>query len=85
MKKAITLGLCLVAICCSFTGCSGDENSDSNTANNARNDNGVVDRALNDDDDDNDNDNRLNDDRDREGAIERALENAGTAVSEAVR
>ncbi|HHX57364.1 MAG TPA: hypothetical protein GX710_05035 [Clostridiales bacterium] len=74
MKKAITLGLCLVAICCSFTGCSGDENSDSNTANNARNDNGVVDRALNDDDD-----------RDREGAIERALENAGTAVSEAVR
>ena len=80
MKKAITLGLCLVAICCSFTGCSGDENSDSNTANNARNDNGVVDRALNDDDD-----NRLNDDRDREGAIERALENAGTAVSEAVR
>ena len=74
MKKAITLGLCLVAICCSFTGCSGDENSDSNTANNARNDNGVVDRALNDDDD-----------RDREGAIERALENAGTAVSDVAR
>ncbi len=46
MKKAITLGLCLVAICCSFTGC-GNKDNNSSTTNNARNDNGVVDRALN--------------------------------------
>ncbi|NLK70273.1 MAG: hypothetical protein GX286_02375 [Clostridiales bacterium] len=43
MKKAVILGLCLAGICCSFTGCGNDDD----TTNNARNDNGVVDRALN--------------------------------------